>query len=101
MRYRDAPTVEVSELIEGCTVERAWAVVADISLPTRADGELVSVEWVGEPAEIAVGARFRGTNSAEGGWTRRGDLVDVGLRGRPIVSGCDRPPVGQLTIRFS
>ena len=79
MRYRDAPTVEVSELIEGCTVERVWDIVADIALPTQADGELVSAEWVGEPAEIVVGARFRGTNSAEGlgTWTAECEIVEV------------------------
>ena len=55
MRYRDAPSVEVSELIRGVTAEDAWAVVTDIELPTHTDGELVSVDWVGSPAEVVVG----------------------------------------------
>lgn len=79
MRYRDAPSVEVSELIRGVTAEDAWAVVTDIELPTHTDGELVSVDWVGSPAEVVVGARFRGTNSADGlgTWTAECVITEV------------------------
>ena len=78
MLYRDAPTVEVSTLIEGATGNQVWELVTDITLPTRAAGELASAEWVGEPG-VAVGARFRGTNTAEhlGTWVGECEVVEV------------------------
>ncbi|HMS75261.1 SRPBCC family protein [Gordonia sp. (in: high G+C Gram-positive bacteria)] len=78
MLYRDAPTVEVSTLIEGATVDQVWDLVTDITLPTRAAGELESTEWVGDPG-VAVGARFRGTNTAEhlGTWVGECEITEV------------------------
>ena len=78
MLYRDAPTVEVSTLIEGATGDQVWDLVTDINLPTRAAGELESTEWVGDPG-VAVGARFRGTNSSEdmGTWIGECEITEV------------------------
>ncbi|MFZ2239551.1 MAG: SRPBCC family protein [Gordonia amarae] len=78
MLYRDAPTVEVSTLIEGATGDQVWDLVTDINLPTHAAGELESTEWVGDPG-VAVGARFRGTNSSEdmGTWIGECEITEV------------------------
>ncbi|MDL9938039.1 SRPBCC family protein [Gordonia sp. ABSL1-1] len=79
MRYRDAPTVEVSEKLGDVEPRSVWEIVTDIALPTHTDGELVGVEWVGPAQQIAVGARFLGTNSSElrGTWTVECEIVEV------------------------
>lgn len=62
MRYRDCPTVEVSQRMSG-TVAQAWDLVTDISLPAQCSNELVATEWLDGADHVAVGARFRGTSS--------------------------------------
>ncbi|WP_067818252.1 SRPBCC family protein [Nocardia inohanensis] len=78
MRYRDQPTVEVSERV-ACTAAQAWALVTDITLPSRVSEELAAVEWVGDSDRVAVGARFRGTNrhDALGAWSTVCEVIEV------------------------
>ncbi|SDD22846.1 SRPBCC family protein [Rhodococcus tukisamuensis] len=78
MRLRDNPTVEVSERLE-CSPEHAWALITDIELPTRADGELQRVEWLDGAAGVAVGARFRGYNAnpQAGEWHTEPEITEV------------------------
>lgn len=78
MRLRDTPTVEVTERL-ACSPERAWALVTDIELPTRADGELKKVEWLDGATGVAVGARFRGYNASEqmGEWHTEPEIIEV------------------------
>ncbi|GAA4823246.1 SRPBCC family protein [Tomitella cavernea] len=61
MRLRDNPTIEVSIRLP-CSTERAWELVTDIELPTRADGELQKAHWLDGADGVAIGARFRGYN---------------------------------------
>ena len=44
MRYRDQPTLEVTQRVH-CDVATAWKFVTDINLPARCSNELQSVEW--------------------------------------------------------
>lgn len=94
MRLRDTPTVEVTERLT-CTPEQAWALVTDIELPTRADGELQRVEWLDGATEVAVGARFRGhnTNAQMGEWQTVSEVVEVepGRRWVWRVGAADEP----------
>ncbi|WP_067539388.1 SRPBCC family protein [Nocardia crassostreae] len=78
MRYRDQPTVEVSERVS-CTPAQAWALVTDITLPSRVSEELETAEWLGGADRVAVGARFRGTNrhSALGAWSTECEVTEV------------------------
>ena len=78
MRYRDCPTIEVTERIEA-TPEAAWALVTDIDLPTRHSPELQSVAWVGEADRVAVGNRFVGHNRHPqlGEWSTESVVVEV------------------------
>ncbi|MEU1205886.1 SRPBCC family protein [Nocardia sp. NPDC005825] len=78
MRYRDQPTVEVSERVT-CTPAQAWALVTDITLPSRVSEELATVEWLGESDGVVVGARFRGTNrhQALGDWSTECEVIEV------------------------
>ncbi|GAA4744342.1 SRPBCC family protein [Gordonia alkaliphila] len=78
MRLRDNPIIEVSRKLD-CTPEQAWALVTDIALPTRADGELVGVEWLDDADAVAVGARFAGHNRNEvlGEWTTTSVVTEV------------------------
>lgn len=78
MRLRDTPTVEVTARL-ACSPERAWALVTDIELPTRTDGELQRVEWLDGATGVAVGARFRGynANSQMGEWHTEPEVVEV------------------------
>jgi hypothetical protein len=85
MRYRDCPTVEVSRLVAGVAPAQAWALVVDITLPTRhPGGELREVEWCEGSSSVAVGARFRGTseNPHLGRWSTVCEVVecDAGSR---------------------
>ena len=61
MRYRDQPTIEVTQRVR-CDVATAWAYVTDITLPARCSAELQAVEWVDGADGVSVGARFRGRN---------------------------------------
>lgn len=65
MRYRDCPTIEVSQRMSG-TVTKAWALVTDIAFPTYCTGELINVQWLDGADKVAVGARFKGTNGGDG-----------------------------------
>ncbi|GAB2661387.1 SRPBCC family protein [Prescottella soli] len=78
MRLRDTPTVEVVERLS-CSPEQAWALVTDIELPTRADGELQRVEWLDGATGVALGARFRGYNANPqmGEWQTESEVVEV------------------------
>ncbi|WP_424186855.1 SRPBCC family protein [Actinokineospora sp. G85] len=93
MRYRDCPTVEVSERVDA-TPEAVWALVTDISLPLRHSAELREVEWV-EGAEVAVGNRFRGRNEDPrfGQWQTESVIVEVEPLRRWVydVQGPDGP----------
>ena len=61
MRYRDQPTVEVTQPVR-CDVAAAWNLLTDIELPVRCSPELRAVRWLGDADAVRVGARFRGTN---------------------------------------
>jgi hypothetical protein len=78
MRYRDQPTVEVTQRVT-CDVETAWRRVTDIGLPARCSSELQSVTWLGGADGVAVGARFRGSNehAALGAWQTECEVVEV------------------------
>jgi hypothetical protein len=78
MRLRDTPTVEVVERL-ACSPERAWALVTDIELPTRADGELQRAEWLDGASGVTVGARFRGYNANPqmGEWHTEPEIIEV------------------------
>lgn len=78
MRLRDNPIIEVSRRL-ACTPELAWEVVSDITLPTRADGELQRVEWIDGSTTVAAGAQFRGHNQNEqlGEWQTTSVITDV------------------------
>lgn len=77
MRYRDCPTIEVSQRMSG-NVAEAWALVTDITLPTRCTGELITTEWLDGADKVAVGARFRGTNGGDGSeWSTVSVITEV------------------------
>ena len=78
MRYRDQPTVEVTQRVN-CDVPTAWKLVTDIGLPARCSPELQSVEWIGDADRVRVGARFRGSNehAAMGSWQTECEVVEV------------------------
>lgn len=78
MRIRDLPTVEVSTRLTA-DPDRAWALVTDIALPTRAAGELHTAVWDDGFDSVTVGARFSGHNRSDdmGEWTTSCEVVDV------------------------
>ena len=78
MRYRDCPTVEVSQRV-AASPDRAWRAVCDIGLPARCGGELQAARWLDGATEPAVGARFEGVNRNEhlGEWTTTSTVVEV------------------------
>lgn len=78
MRYRDQPTLEVTQLV-GCDVPTAWSYVTDINLPARCSAELQSVEWLDGADRVEIGARFRGRNQndAIGNWETVCEVVEV------------------------
>jgi uncharacterized protein YndB with AHSA1/START domain len=78
MRYRDQPTVEVTERI-AVDPETAWAAVTDITLPARFSPELQDVHWLDGATEPVVGARFEGRNRNEhlGEWTTTCTVAEV------------------------
>jgi Polyketide cyclase / dehydrase and lipid transport len=78
MRYRDQPTVEVTQRVT-CDVATAWKLVTDIGLPARCSPELQTVEWLADADGVEVGARFRGTNrhAAMGAWQTECEVVEV------------------------
>lgn len=78
MRYRDSPTIEVTQRVR-CDVATAWRYVTDITLPARCSAELQSAEWLKGASGVAVGARFRGRNSNEaiGEWETVCEVAEV------------------------
>ncbi|MFN8101904.1 MAG: SRPBCC family protein [Mycobacterium sp.] len=78
MRYRDQPTVEVTQPVR-CDVAAAWNLLTDIELPVRCSPELRAVQWLGDADAVRVGARFRGTNhnDALGTWEADCEIVEV------------------------
>jgi hypothetical protein len=78
MRYRDQPTIEVTQRVR-CDVRTAWELVTDINLPARCSSELQAVEWLDDAKTVAVGARFRGRNKHEafGDWATVCEVVEV------------------------
>ena len=78
MRYRDQPTIEVTQRVR-CDVATAWGYVTDITLPARCSSELQAVEWVDGADGVEVGARFRGRNQndAIGEWETMCEVVEV------------------------
>ncbi|WIM87848.1 SRPBCC family protein [Candidatus Mycobacterium wuenschmannii] len=77
MRYRDLPTIEVTQRVK-CDVPTAWALVTDINLPTKCSSELRGVEWLDGATGVEVGARFRGRNVNEAmDWSTVCEVVEV------------------------
>lgn len=78
MRYRDQPTIEVTQRM-CCDVGTAWRLVTDIGLPARCSPELQAVEWLDGADRVRVGARFRGRNRNEafGEWETTCEVVEV------------------------
>jgi hypothetical protein len=77
VRYRDQPTVEVTQRVK-CDVGTAWRLVTDIELPARCSAELQSVQWLGDADRVAVGVRFRGCNQhdALGTWETECEVAE-------------------------
>ncbi|WP_234706238.1 SRPBCC family protein [Mycolicibacterium setense] len=78
VRYRDQPTVEVTQVVP-CDADVAWRYVTDIELPVRNSAELKHVEWLDGADHIEVGARFRGYNrhDAFGEWQTVCEVAEV------------------------
>jgi polyketide cyclase/dehydrase/lipid transport protein len=78
MRYRDQPTVEVTQRVR-CDVATAWSLVTDINLSAQSSSELQGVEWIDDARAVGVGARFRGRNKHEafGEWATVCEVVEV------------------------
>ena len=76
MRYRDQPTIEVTQRVR-CDPATAWDLVTDIGLSARCSSELQAVEWIDDA--VTVGARFRGRNKHEafGDWATVCEVVEV------------------------
>ncbi len=79
MRYRDQPTIEVTQRVR-CDLSTAWRLVTDINLPTHCSSELQGVDWLDGATGVEVGARFHGRSKHEafGDWS----TVVPGDRGR-------------------
>jgi hypothetical protein len=78
VRYRDQPTIEVTQRVR-CDVATAWKYVTDITVPARCSEELQSVEWLDDADGVKVGARFRGRSKhdALGDWETVCEVVEV------------------------
>ncbi len=94
MRYRDCPTVEVEERIEG-DPDEIWALVTDITFPVRHSPELQAVDWMDGATGVAVGNRFRGRNQNDdlGEWETDCTVIEVEAPHRWVwqVGGSDGP----------
>lgn len=94
MRYRDQPTIEVTQRVH-CDVATAWNYVTDITVPARCSAELQSVEWLGGADHVELGARFRGRNKNEaiGEWETVCEIAEVEDQRRWVwnVLGHDGP----------
>ncbi|MCW2558210.1 MAG: translation initiation factor 3 [Mycobacterium sp.] len=78
MRYRDQPTIEVTQRVR-CDVATLWRHVTDITLPARCSSELETVEWLDGSAGVEVGARFcgRSKHDAFGNWETVCEVIEV------------------------
>ena len=78
MRYRDQPTIEVTQRVR-CDVPTAWRYVTDINLPARCSAELRSAEWLDGADCVKVGARIRGRSQhdALGTWETVCEVAEV------------------------
>ena len=78
MRYRDQPTIEVTQRVR-CDVATLWKHVTDITLPAQCSSELESVEWLDGSGGVEVGARFRGRSKhdAFGNWETVCEVIEV------------------------
>jgi hypothetical protein len=87
MRYRDLPTVEVTQRVR-CDAATAWKLVTDINLPAKCSSELQAVEWIDGADAVAVGARFRGRNNHEafGDWATVCEVVEVDAERRWVYN---------------
>lgn len=94
MRYRDQPTIEVTQRVH-CDVATAWNHVTDITVPARCSAELQSVEWLDGADHVELGARFRGRNKNEaiGEWETVCEVAEVEEQRRWVwnVLGHDGP----------
>ncbi len=94
MRYRDQPTIEVTQRVH-CDVATAWNYVTDITVPARCSAELQSVEWLGGADHVELGARFCGRNKNEaiGEWETVCEIAEVEDQRRWVwnVLGHDGP----------
>lgn len=94
MRYRDQPTVEVTQRVH-CDVATAWSHVTDITVPARCSAELQSVQWLDGSDHVELGARFRGRNKNEaiGEWATVCEVAEVEDQRRWVwnVLGHDGP----------
>lgn len=62
-------------------VEDVWNVISDVTRVGEWSGECRRCEWVGDPAKLAPGARFRGGNRR--GWMRWARLNEVDVADAP------------------
>jgi hypothetical protein len=78
MRYRDQPTVEVTQRVR-CDLPTAWRLVTDINLPTHCSSELQGVDWLDGATGVEVGARFYGRSKPEafGDWSTTCQVTEV------------------------
>jgi len=78
VRYRDQPTLEVTQRVR-CDVAAAWKYVTDITLPARCSTELQDIEWLDDADHVEVGAQFSGRNEhdAFGNWQTVCEVVEV------------------------
>ncbi len=75
MKYADAPTASVETTVAAAP-DVVWALVSDITTPTRFSPELQGAEWTGD--ERGLGATFHGHNkhAAVGEWTTPNTITD-------------------------
>ncbi|MFE2408281.1 SRPBCC family protein [Kitasatospora sp. NPDC059408] len=98
VRLVDGPTVELDVYV-AAPCARVWALVSDITVPTRFGGELYEAEWLDGATGPAVGATFVGRNRNEllGQWETVSRIADhrperaIGWDVRGFKGGFDRP----------
>jgi len=77
VRYRDQPCVQVETKVRADPAA-VWALLTDISLPTRFSPELQEVGWLGDATTVEVGARFSGRNQNDqrGEWITESEVTE-------------------------
>jgi hypothetical protein len=100
MRYADGPSTEADVLIEA-PVERIWALVSDIGMPTRFSDELQEAEWLGDATGPTLGAHFvgRSHHPAVGNWETT-CVITVCEPGRAFAWAVGDPDDPSATWRF-